>query len=134
MAPRMATVTYAFASVIASISARPRASPAAMAAEYVQPVPCVAGPSTRGAGKRIRAQVFQHGIDLASDELRRQIEHAQHAERVLRGDGGHGGHPEHLEGRERLEVGLDARSPAGIRPGDGEGLRNGHRPMQYTPP
>src|SRR3989442_8341146 len=82
----------------------------------------------------IGAEVVEHGVDLAADELRGEVEDAEHAEGALRRDGGHGGHPEHLERRERLEVGLDARTAAGIRPSDGQGLRNGHRPRQYTPP
>ena len=45
---------------------------------------------------------------------------ALHAQRVLRGDRGEHAHAVHAERQHRLQVGLDARTAAGVGPGDGE--------------
>jgi hypothetical protein len=76
-----------------------------------------------------------HGVDadvlgdlshLLHDDLRRDRMHRAHADRVLRGDRRDRGHPVDAAGGERLEVRLDAGSPAGIGPGDRKNAWNAH--------
>src|SRR5947208_1275453 len=81
---------------------------------------------------RVGAEVREHRVDLRSDELRRQVENALDPDGILRGHGGDHAHPEDAEGREGLEVRLDACAAAGVRAGDGQRLGNNHRPTQYT--
>src|SRR5438045_3846047 len=155
MAPRMAAVTYAFASLIASISARPWASPAAMAAEYVHPVPWVAGPSTRGAGKRVSVLPSQSTSVAASlrwppftrtwrgpsAPMRRAASTMSASESTAMSAStaaswrfGVTTVASGSSSRTSTPRAAGCRSGAGVRPGDAQGLRNGHRLMQYTPP
>ena len=80
--------------------------------------------------RRLHADVRRDRADLVGDRSGRDRLEALHAHRVLDGDGRDGGHPEDPEGREGLEIGLDARAPAGVAPGDRErpcsGARIGH--------
>ena len=69
---------------------------------------------------RVDAEVLGDGPDLREDHVGRDRMDGGHADRVLRGDRGDRCRPVNAGRRERLEVGLDARAAAGVRPGDGE--------------
>ncbi len=70
---------------------------------------------------RRRREIVGDGVDLLADQGPRQRGPAPHAERVLGRDGADYARAEHPELVERLEVGLDAGTPARVRAGDREG-------------
>ena len=73
---------------------------------------------------RRHANVVENGVDLAGQELGRRDVNRGDAPRVLRGQRGQDGHAVAAERRERLEIGLDAGTAAGIRSGDGQEVRD----------
>jgi len=79
-----------------------------------------------GAGEhpslgRLDAEVLHDGVDLGPDHRHRELQDVGDRQRVLGGDGGDRGGAVDSEGREGLEVRLDARATARVRAGDGEG-------------
>mmetsp|Transcript_1702 Transcript_1702/g.4422 ORF Transcript_1702/g.4422 Transcript_1702/m.4422 type:complete len:276 (-) Transcript_1702:42-869(-) len=73
---------------------------------------------------RARADVAQHAVHLLRHKRRLHREHALHALCVLGCERGDGGHAEDAVGEERLEVSLDAGTPARVGAGDGQGARH----------
>ncbi len=74
--------------------------------------------------RRVHADVRRDRADLVGDRSGRDSLEALHAHRVLDGHRRDGGHPEDPEGREGLEIGLDACAPARVAPGDRERPRS----------
>ena len=81
---------------------------------------------------RGRAQVARDRVELRADEVSVYRTPPRNPEGVLRGYGGDDGRSEDAEALERLEVGLDTRTTAGIGPGDGEGDRLTQLPPDVT--
>ena len=73
---------------------------------------------------RVGSDVRHDRVDLCNHELRWHGMDARHSGRVLGGQGGQCAHPVAAEREERLEVGLDAGTSAGIRAGDGQDARD----------
>ena len=69
---------------------------------------------------KVRKEVVEHHVDLLLDERRRHRVDPVHALGVLRGQRGDGRHRKPGQSGYRLDVRLDARPAAGIRPGDDE--------------
>jgi hypothetical protein len=73
-------------------------------------------------------QIAEHRLDLSAQRLRRQRIHPADTTGVLGGDAAQGRAAVNLQGREGLEVGLDASTTTGITAADGERNRGaGHR-------
>ena len=69
--------------------------------------------------QRVR-DVLEYRINLFGYEHRRRLEHVADAHGVLRGERGHGRLGEQPEGRDGLDIRLDARAAARVGAGDGE--------------
>src|SRR5205823_6296977 len=78
---------------------------------------------------RVHADVVEDRLELCDDELARQLVHGRDRGRVLRRQRDESAHPVAAGGREGLQVGLDAGTPARIGRGDGETTRYWH----FTP-
>src|SRR6267142_1117003 len=75
----------------------------------------------------IRWNIAQHRIELARDEIRRDLQNAQNTRGVLSGESRDHGHAEYAQPGECLEVGLNSCAANGIGSGDGKsGINAGH--------
>jgi hypothetical protein len=81
----------------------------------------------------VDADVREDRVELSDDELRRHLVDGRDACRVLCGERDDGAHAVTACCRECLQVGLDAGTAAGIRPGDRQTARNAHG-ANVTPP
>jgi hypothetical protein len=74
--------------------------------------------------RRIDPDVVEDRLELSADELGRELVHRRNLDRVLRGQRDDRRHPVAAGSRERLQVRLDPRASAGVRPGNGQCSRN----------
>ena len=71
-------------------------------------------------------EIFRDGVELRSDDVGIDVLDGADADRVLGGDRRDDGHAVDAEGRERLQVGLDAGPGPGVGAGDGQRNRLRH--------
>ena len=78
------------------------------------------GPMQHADLDAVGAQVFHHRADLLGDEIGGDALNARDAQGILRRQRGDRGHGVAAQRRHRLDVGLNARTTAGIRTGNNQ--------------